>query len=192
MWDPKVRQERFGNVVKTRKLRKHLPPGFARARRRPQGPIKSTTEDTYFTSCDSLFFDVDHLTFSCVIYDVLDTLVHVVHTDDFLHHQTQDPCRNAGSHNYSCHDSTCLPRYSNFTDCDQHVPVHTFDHNTTSTPSICLFPAVPEAAHRLPVICTSSFLNNDLPLPFSAQDRQESLPLDCVQRKCALRNSRPR
>ena len=63
-------------------------------------------------------------------------------------------------------------RHCNFTDFDPFVPVHTFDHKTTSTPSVCLFAAVPKSSYRLPIFCVVSFLNCDLSLPFRAQVRQ--------------------
>ena len=157
-------------------------PGFARARRRPQEQIASTSEDIYFTSYDSHL--VIHLSFfhfslmltishsqmcfimSSIHWFLLSTLM------DFPNHQIQDPRRNTGYHHFWCHAFTCLQRYGNLGDYDPLVLIHTVDHNTTSIPSVCLFAAVQETSHRLTVFCIVSFLNSVLLLPFRAQVRQ--------------------
>ena len=55
--------------------------------------------------------------------------------------------------------------------CDRLVPVHTFNHNTTTTSSVSLSAAIAETAYRLPLFCIVS-IYCDLPLPFRSQVRQ--------------------
>ena len=125
-----------------------MPPSFARARRRPPEQMTSTTEETYFTSYESLFvcasiilsllFKIEHLTFSSILDDVVDTLVHGDHTHGFSQHQVQDSCQNTGTHHFCCHCCTRFKDMAISVIVIHFVPVHSVDHNTTSSPSVCL------------------------------------------------------
>ena len=108
------------------------------------------------------------------ILDVVDTLFDGVHTDGFF------PAPSPRFESEHRHPPLLLL-----------VSVHSFDHNSTPTSTVCLFTAIPEAAHRLPVFCIVSFPNNDLPLPFCTQIRQVvGLLMVFPKKKCASHNRR--
>ena len=105
-----------------------MPPGFARARRRPQEHITYTTEDTYFTSFYSLLFLQLSFFHFCSKLNISHSQVYFmmssihwfsfVHLDGFSHHQIEESRQNTGTHHFCGHGCACLQKYGNYTGCD--------------------------------------------------------------------------
>ena len=147
-----------------------MSPGFARAQGRPKGQITSTAErfllHSFLCHSSSWHYVV------CVYFMISPMYWFMFSTLFFTKYQIQNFCQNTGSRNLSCHGRTGRQRHCNFSTWAALVPVHNFDHNTTSTPSICLFAVVPKFSYRLPIFCVVSSLNCDLSLPIRDQVRQ--------------------
>ena len=99
---------------------------------------------------------------SSMIFDnSLNASIDSFHTETFSQHEVQDASKNTDTHHFCCHGRTPSQGYCNVADCDPLVPVYSFDHYSTTTSTIDLGAAIPEASNRLPTFSLLSFYNHN-------------------------------
>ena len=72
-------------------------------------------------------------------------------------------------HHFGSPGRTYAQKYRDFTDRDPLVPVSTFDNESTTTSTVTLGAAVPEAWHRLPLFIIIPVIHNNFSLSFCTQ-----------------------
>ena len=107
-----------------------------------------------YTSCRAFRFQtlLQKLAVHSMYFDnIVDALVNGLHTEISSQHQIHCNSENTDTYHFRSHGSTHSQRYGHFTDCDPRVPVHSFDHNTTTTSTVSLGAAVAKASVFLPL-----------------------------------------
>ena len=107
----------------------------------------------------------------------------------FLKTRSRMPARTQDTHHFGSHGRICAQRYFDFADCDPFVPVSTFDNDSTTTSTVELGAAVPEASHRLPSFSIIPSVSNNLPLSICTQVRQLINFLVCSLKICFTKSS---
>ena len=128
--------------------------------RRPEGQNTHSSGDTLpsfsllWLLYPCIFFNFDPLVrLRSHVYLLISSMhrFHVFHTD-FPNDRSQIQGRTLTPEFSLDLAVQSLQWYTNFTGCDPHVLVHTFDHNTTSTSSICLSAVIPKTSNCRPLL----------------------------------------